>query len=149
MAQLGLSRQTGLDITLKGVLTLVGSAIAGAEEVRAEFFALRLWGCSSQPCDNRQSYGQMSVTVGLSRSERSRNNLGRISNSSGKILYGREKWIGFDYMGHHSRECNRAGRSTFPPSRARADRDFTGSDSLGPKESDFKRFNFHPASGRV
>ena len=36
-ATAGSARQPGLDITLKGVLTVVGSAIAGAEEVRAEF----------------------------------------------------------------------------------------------------------------
>ena len=43
MPQLGSVRQLDLDITLKGVLTVVGSAIAGAEEAWAEF------GRSSRP----------------------------------------------------------------------------------------------------
>jgi hypothetical protein len=100
MPQLGSTRQIGLDITLKGVLNVVGSAIAGAEEVRAEFFALRLWDVllSSQPCNNRQSYGQMDVAVVFSMSERFRNNLGKNSDSSGRMLYSREKWIGLDYI---------------------------------------------------
>jgi hypothetical protein len=38
------ARQTGQDSALEGVLIVVGSGIAGAEEVRAEFLALRLWG---------------------------------------------------------------------------------------------------------
>ena len=38
----------------------------------------------------------MDVTVGFSRSERSRNNFGGHSNCSGRIFYGREKWIGLD-----------------------------------------------------
>ena len=46
--------------------------------------------------NNQQSYGQMDVTVGFSRSERSRNNFGGHSNCSGRIFYGREKWIGLD-----------------------------------------------------
>ena len=96
MPQLDLTRQIGLGDTLKGVLIVVGSGIARAEEVPADFFALRHWGCSSQPCINRQSYGQMDVTVGFSRSERSRNNLGRSSNSSGRMLYGSLKWIGLE-----------------------------------------------------
>ena len=60
----------------------------------AEFFALRLWRCSGQPCNSQQSYGQMDVMVGFSRSERSRNNLGRNSNCSGGMFDGREKWVG-------------------------------------------------------
>jgi len=39
---------------------------------------LRLWRCSGQPCNNQQSYGQMEVTVGFSRSE------------SGRMFYGRD-----------------------------------------------------------
>jgi hypothetical protein len=42
---------------------------------------------------NQQSYGQMDITAGFSRSERSRNNLGRNSNCSGRMFHGREKWI--------------------------------------------------------
>ena len=39
----------------------------------------------------------MDVTAGFSRSERSRNNLGRNSNCSGSMFYGRENlWIGLD-----------------------------------------------------
>src|SRR5271154_7163322 len=39
----------------------------------------------------------MDITVGFSRSERSRNNLGRNSNCSGRMFYGRENlWIGLD-----------------------------------------------------
>jgi hypothetical protein len=57
----------------------------------AEFFALRLWRCSGQSCNNQQGSGQMDVTAGLSRSERSRNNIGRSSNCSGRKLYGRER----------------------------------------------------------
>ena len=60
----------------------------------AEFFALRLWRRSGQPCNNQQSYGQMDVTAGFSRSERSINNLERNSNCSGRMFYGRENlWI--------------------------------------------------------
>src|SRR5271154_2987922 len=40
------------------------------KELWAEFFALRLWRCSAQPCNNQQNYGQMDVTAGFSRSER-------------------------------------------------------------------------------
>jgi hypothetical protein len=58
-----------------------------------EVFAFRLWRCSGQPCNNQQRDRQMDVTVGFSRSERSRNNLGRHSNCSGRMFYGREKWI--------------------------------------------------------
>ena len=68
----------------------------------AEFFALRLWRCSGQACNNQQNYGQMDVTAGFSRLERSRNNLGRNSNCSGRMFYGREKWIGL-------------GQNTLPP----------------------------------
>jgi hypothetical protein len=60
------------------------------------FFAFRLWRCSGQPCNNQQSYGPMNVTVVSSRSERSRNNLGRNSNRSGRMFSSREKWIGLD-----------------------------------------------------
>src|SRR5271155_5552011 len=59
-----------------------------------EFFGLRLWRCSGQPCNNQQSYGQMDVTAGFNRSERSRNNLGRNSNCRGRMLYGREHGSG-------------------------------------------------------
>ena len=59
-----------------------------------EFFGLRLWRCSGQPCNNQQSYGQMDVMAGFNRSERSRNNLGRNSNCSGRMLYGREHGSG-------------------------------------------------------
>ena len=63
----------------------------------AEFFALRLWRCSGQPCNNQQSCGQLHITVGLWRSERSRNNLGRNSNCSERMFYGRGNlWIGLD-----------------------------------------------------
>src|SRR5271156_2386520 len=64
------------------------------KELWAEFFALRLWRCSGQPCNNQQNYGQMDVTAGFSGSERSRNNLGRNSNCSGRMFYSRENlWI--------------------------------------------------------
>src|SRR5271170_218714 len=60
----------------------------------AEFFAFRLWKCSGQPCKNQHSYGQMNVTAGFIRLERSRNSLGRNSNCSGRTLYGRENESG-------------------------------------------------------
>jgi len=65
------------------------------EDVRAEFFALRLWGYSGQPCNNQQNYGKMGVAAGFSRSERSRNNLGRNYSYSGRMLYGRETGSGW------------------------------------------------------
>jgi hypothetical protein len=86
--------QKGLETTLEVVLIVVQSSIAGAEKVRAEFFALRLWRCSGQPCNYQQIYGQMDVTVGFSRSERSRNNFERSSDSNWKLVYDREKPIG-------------------------------------------------------
>ena len=55
------------------------------EELWAEFFALRLWRCSGQPCNKQWNNGQMDVTAGFSRSERSRNNLGRNSHYSGRM----------------------------------------------------------------
>src|SRR5271154_308960 len=55
-------------------LIVVEDVITG-EEVRAEFLALRLWRYSGQPCNNRQTYGELDVTVGFSRLERSRNTL--------------------------------------------------------------------------
>src|SRR5271154_2679054 len=65
------------------------------KELWADFFSLRLWRCSGQPCNSQQNYGQMDVTVGFSGSERSRNNLGRNSNCSGRMFYSRENlWIG-------------------------------------------------------
>jgi len=67
----------------------------------AEFFALRLWRCSGQLCSNQQSYGQMDVMVGFSRSERPRNNFGRSSDCSGRLFYGREKWIGLNQITLH------------------------------------------------
>jgi hypothetical protein len=88
------ARQMGLDLTFERVLIVVGSGIAGAGEVWAEFFALGLWGCSGQPCNNQQRYGQIDITVGFSRSERSRNHPGRSSDYSGSMFYGRGKWIG-------------------------------------------------------
>jgi hypothetical protein len=88
--------QIGPEIPLYGILMLVVSCCTRGEDVWAEFFAFRLWRCSGQPCNNQQSYGPMNVTVGFSRSERSRNNLGRNSNCSGRMFYGREKWIGLD-----------------------------------------------------
>ena len=77
--RLDLTCQKGLENTLEVVLIVVQSGITctGAEEVRAQFFALRLWRCSGQPYNNQQSYGPMDVTVGFSRSERSRNNFER------------------------------------------------------------------------
>jgi hypothetical protein len=66
-----------------------------------EFFALRLWRCSGQPCNNQQTDGQMDVTVGFSRSERSRNNLGRHFNCSGRFVYGRETPIGLSGQNTH------------------------------------------------
>src|SRR5271154_2140972 len=54
-------------------LIIVEDVITG--EVRAEFLALRLWRYSGQPCNNRQTYGELDVTDGFSRSERSRNTL--------------------------------------------------------------------------
>jgi hypothetical protein len=77
--RLDLTCQKGLETALEVVLIVVQSGITGAEEVRAESFALRLSRCSGQPYNNRQSYGQMDVTVGFSRSERSRNNVERSS----------------------------------------------------------------------
>jgi len=65
------------------------------KKIWAEIFALKLWRCSGPPC-NQHSYGQMDVSVEFSRSERSRNNLGRNSNCSGRMLYSREKWIGLE-----------------------------------------------------
>jgi hypothetical protein len=41
MPQLDSARQIGLGVTLKGVLIVLGNGIAGAEDVRAEFFGLR------------------------------------------------------------------------------------------------------------
>lgn len=41
-----------------------------------------LWICCGYHCQNQQSYGQIYVTVGLRRSERSRNNFERHSNYS-------------------------------------------------------------------
>src|SRR5271168_1353109 len=67
------------------------------KELWAEFFALRLGRCSGQPCHNQQNYGQIDVTAGFSGSQRSRNNLGRNSNCSGRIFYGGENlWIVLD-----------------------------------------------------
>ena len=57
------------------------------------FFAFRLLRCSGHPCNNEQSYGQMDVAAGFRRSEKSRNNFGRHSNCSGRLVYGKEKWI--------------------------------------------------------
>ena len=67
------------------------------KELWPEFFALRLWRCSGQPCNNQRNYRQMDVTAGFSRSERSRKNLRRNSNCSGRMFNGRENlWIGLD-----------------------------------------------------
>src|SRR5271155_5834215 len=64
------------------------------KELWVEFFALRLWRCSGQPCNNQQNYGQMDVRAEFSGSERSRNNLGRNSNCSRRMFYSRENlWI--------------------------------------------------------
>jgi hypothetical protein len=87
------SRQIGPEPAFEGILIIVGSGIAGAEEVWADFFALGLWRCSGQPCNNQQRYGQIDITVGFSRSERSRNNPGRSSDCSESMFYGRGKWI--------------------------------------------------------
>ena len=75
----------------------VVDALQGGEGTLGGIFALRLWRCSGQACNNQQNYGQMDVTAGFSRLERSRNNLGRNSNCSGRMFYGRETlWIGLD-----------------------------------------------------
>ena len=40
------ARQIGLETTFESFLIVVGSGIAGAEEVQAEFFALKVRKCS-------------------------------------------------------------------------------------------------------
>src|SRR5271168_4731776 len=70
---LDFARRTGLEITLMDFLNVVEDVITG--EMWAEFLALRLWRYSGQPCNNWQTYGELDVTVGFSRSERSRNTL--------------------------------------------------------------------------
>jgi len=59
----------------------------------ADFFALRLWRCSGHLCNKQQSYGQIDVTVGFSRSERSGNNLDRNSDCSERCFTVWKKWI--------------------------------------------------------
>jgi len=64
------------------------------EKLWVEFFAFRNWKCFCLCPNNQQCHGKMEATVGLSRSERSRNTLGRSSNYSGRMLYNREnKWL--------------------------------------------------------
>jgi hypothetical protein len=77
--------QIGPEIPLHGILMIVVSCCTGGEDVWADFFTLRNWRCSGQPGNNQQSYGQIDVTVGFSRSERSRNNLGRSSNCTSTL----------------------------------------------------------------
>jgi hypothetical protein len=93
-ATAGFSSSKRLELAFEGVLIVVRSVIAGAGGVRAVFFALGLWGCSGQPCNNQQRYGQIDITIGFSGSERSRNNPGTGSDYSGSMFYGRVKWIG-------------------------------------------------------
>ena len=69
--QLDLTCGMGLETPLTRFLIVVESGIIGGEDVRAEFFALRLWRCSGHPCNNQQSYEQMDIAVGFGRSERS------------------------------------------------------------------------------
>jgi len=54
------TRQRGTEATLEAFLIVVesGALQVRAEEVRAEFFVLRLWKCSGHPCNKQQSYGQ-------------------------------------------------------------------------------------------
>src|SRR5271170_8445815 len=54
-----------------------------------EFFTLRNLIRFCLYLNNQCPHGQMDVTAGFSRSERSRNNLGRNSNCSGRMFYGR------------------------------------------------------------
>ena len=69
--QLDLTCQIGAETQLTRFLIVVERGITGGEDVRAEFFALRLWGYSGHPCNNQQSYGQMDIAFGFGRSERS------------------------------------------------------------------------------
>ena len=55
------AHQIGPEIPIHRILMVVVSCCTWGEDVWAEFFALRLWRCSGQPCNNQQSYGQMDV----------------------------------------------------------------------------------------
>jgi single-stranded DNA-binding protein len=73
---------------------MVERGVTGGEDERADFFTVTVWGYSGQPCNNQQSYGQINVTVGFSRSERSRTDLGRSSNCDRRLFYDSGEWSG-------------------------------------------------------
>jgi hypothetical protein len=83
----------------------------------------------------------MDVAVVFSMSERFRNNLGKNSDSSGRMLYSREKWIGLDYIASENvigRAVRLSCRPGLQPTGIRPGLSVSGD-----------RFNFDPASGRV
>jgi single-stranded DNA-binding protein len=84
-------RLASLETILTRFLIAVERGFTG-EDDRADFFTVTVWGYLGQPCNNQQSYGQINVTVGFSRSERSRTDLGRSSNCDLRVLYDNGEW---------------------------------------------------------